>query len=97
MELTGKKIISQSYKVAVEGTSGDYDLSAEVAINGDKGFQNLESGEVKKGDEQVATFSSFGTLNANFLADNVAEISGVIKDFVDSAKKLDSSIVSTIK
>ena len=33
MDLTGKKIVSQSYRVAVEGTSGDYDLTAEVVIN----------------------------------------------------------------
>lgn len=96
MDLTGKKIVSQSYRVAVEGTSGDYDLTAEVVINA-SGFQSLECGVVKKGDAQVANFSNCGTLNANFLADNVAELAAVVKDFVDSAKKLDSSIVSTIK
>jgi|GEM_PF-4050601 len=96
MNLIGKKIVAQSYRVAIEGTSGDYDLIAEVTINA-AGFQSLESGVVKKDDAQVANFSNCGTLNTNFLAENVAEIATVIKDFVDSAKVLDASIVSTIK
>lgn len=96
MNLTGKKIVSQSYRVAIEGISGDYDLTAEVVINA-SGFQSLECGVVKKSEAQVANFSNCGTLNTNFLTDNVAEVVGAIKDFVDSAKELDASIVSTIK
>lgn len=96
MDLTGKKIVAQSYRVAVEGTSGDYDLTAEVNINA-AGFQSIESGVVKKNDAQVANFSNCGTLNTNFLTDDVSEVAAIVKDFVDSAKKLDSSIISTIK
>ncbi len=96
MKLTGKKIVAQSYRVAIEGISGDYNLTADVTINA-AGFQSLESGIAKKDDAQVANFSHCGTLNTNFLVENVAEIATVIKDFVDSAKLLDASIVSTIK
>ena len=74
----------------------DYDLTAEVNINS-SGFQSLESGFVKKADAQVANFSNCGTLNTNFLTDDVSEVVTIIKDFVDSAKKLDVSIISTIK
>lgn len=97
MNVKNEGIKKMNIKVSnLDDANRNYDITANVWVNGNGEIENVEDGAVNKDDRTVATFARFsGSSHKTFIdltPDEEDAVSAEIRAFVDGAKVMATNI-----